>query len=100
MSRDYASRNHFPAIDINASVSRLMNDIVSEEHKQAASKIRNMLALYYQNFDLITIGAYKQGLNPKLDEAVNKIDKINSFLKQGINEFSSFENTLKLMEDI
>lgn len=100
LSRDYASRNHFPAIDINASVSRLMNDIVSEEHKQAASRIRNMLALYYQNFDLITIGAYKQGLNPKLDEAVNKIDRINSFLKQGINEFSSFEDTLKMMKEI
>lgn len=100
LSRDFAGRNHFPAIDINASVSRLMNDIVSEEHKQVASRIRNMLALYYQNYDLITIGAYKQGLNIKLDEAVSKIDQINSFLKQGVNEFSSFEDTLKLMKSI
>ena len=100
LSRDFAGRNHFPAIDINASVSRLMNDIVSDEHKQVASRIRNMLALYYQNYDLITIGAYKQGLNIKLDEAVSKIDQINSFLKQGVNEFSSFEDTLKLMKSI
>ena len=100
LSRDYASRNHFPAIDINASVSRLMNDIATPEHKAAASRIRNLLALYYQNYDLLSIGAYKKGLNPKLDEAVMKIDQINAFLKQGINDFSPFEETLATMSNI
>lgn len=100
LSREYASRNHYPAIDVNASVSRLMNDIATPEHKEAAAKIRNLLALYYQNFDLITIGAYKAGLNPRLDEAVNKIDRINSFLRQGTNEFCAFDETVEKMKSI
>ena len=100
LSREYASRNHYPAIDVNASVSRLMNDIATPEHKQAAAKIRNLLALYYQNFDLITIGAYKAGLNPRLDEAVNKIDRINNFLRQGTNEFCTFDETVEKMKSI
>ncbi|MEG0895559.1 MAG: flagellum-specific ATP synthase FliI, partial [Oscillospiraceae bacterium] len=65
-----------------------------------ASKLRDLLSLYYQNYDLIAIGAYKSGVNPKLDEAIKKIDKINAFLKQGTDESFSFEETLNLMDEI
>ena len=100
LSRDLAHKNHFPAIDIGSSISRLMSDIITDEHKASAAKIRNLLAEYNKNIDLISIGAYKRGANPKLDEAVDKIDKINAFLKQAVGENFSFEETLKLMDEI
>ncbi|WP_255575704.1 flagellar protein export ATPase FliI [Caproiciproducens faecalis] len=100
LTRSLAHKNHYPAIDVNASVSRLMNDIVTEEHKQAAAKIRNLLSVYYQNYDLISIGAYKPGMNPKLDEAVKKIDTINAFLCQRTDESFSFEETLNRMKEL
>ncbi len=99
LSRKIAAQNHYPAIDILASVSRLMTIICGEEHKAAASRLRNLLALYNSNIDLISIGAYKSGTNPKLDEAINKIDKINGFLTQGTNESFSLEETIKLLEE-
>ena len=94
LSRQLANENHFPAIDIGASISRLMVEIVSEEHHRAASRLRNLLGLYNKNADLISIGAYKRGTNPALDEAVTKIGSINDFLKQEINESFSYEETL------
>lgn len=100
LTRQLANKNHFPAIDVNASISRLMNDIVSKEQKQAAAKIRDLLALYYQNSDLISIGAYKPGMNPKLDEAVNKVEVINDFLKQQVDQQYTFDQTLTLMKGI
>jgi flagellum-specific ATP synthase len=100
LTRSLAYKNHYPAIDINASISRLMNDIVSEEHKQAASKVRDMLSVYYQNYDLISIGAYKPGMNRRLDEAVNKIDSINRFLCQKVGESFSFDDTIRMMREL
>lgn len=100
LSRTLANRNHFPAIDVNASISRLMNDIVSTEHKNLAYRMRELLSIYYQNYDLISIGAYKQGVNPKLDEAVMKIDAVNRLLQQSINEKISYEETLEIMKNI
>lgn len=100
LSRKLANSNHFPAIDVNASISRLMNDIVSKEHNLCAKKIRDILSLYYENYDLISIGAYKKGTNPQLDEAISKIEQVNNFLKQEINENFSFEDTLSIMEKI
>ena len=97
LSRKLATQNHYPAIDINASISRLMDDIVSPEHKKQAARIRDLLATYYQNYDLISIGAYKPGMNRKLDEAVKKIDQINGFLTQGVDETFTAEETEKLM---
>lgn len=97
LSRSLAHKNHYPAIDINASISRLMNDIVTDEHKQAANKIRNWLSVYYQNYDLISIGAYKAGANLQLDEAVQKIDAVNRFLCQRTDESFSFEETVRQM---
>ncbi len=100
LSRELAHKNHFPAIDVGASISRLMNDIATPEHKAAASKLRDMLAEYNKNIDLISIGAYKHGSNPKLDEAVDKIDEINGFLKQAVGESFTFEETIELMSSI
>ncbi len=100
LTRSLAHKSHYPAIDVNASISRLMNDIVSDEHKQAASKVRDLLSVYYQNYDLISIGAYKPGMNHKLDEAVKKIDSINAFLCQKVNESFSFEDILNMMEEL
>ena len=100
LSRRLATQNHYPAIDVNASVSRLMNDIVTQEHRDAAAKIRDLLSVYYQNYDLISIGAYKPGMNRKLDEAVSKIDAINAFLTQQVDESFPAAETEKLMKEI
>ena len=100
LSRKLANANHFPAIDVSASISRLMTNIVSEEHRKMASEIRDILSLYEKNEDLISIGAYKSGTNPKLDVAIAKIEKINKFLCQGINENDSYEEILEKMKEI
>ena len=100
LSRQLANENHFPAIDIGASISRLMVEIVPQEHKVVDSRFRNLLALYQKNADLIAIGAYKKGTNPALDEAVSKINSMNAFLTQEINESFSYEETVQLMTSI
>ena len=100
LSRQLANENHFPAIDIGASISRLMVEVVEEEHRRAASRFRNMLGLYQKNSDLISIGAYKKGTNTALDEAVAKINSMNSFLQQGIDESFTYDETLRLIQNI
>ena len=100
LSRQLANENHFPAIDIGASISRLMVEIVPKEHQRAASRFRNLLGLYQKNADLISIGAYKKGSNQALDEAVSKIDAMNGFLQQGITESFSYDETVGQIETI
>ena len=100
LTRKLANANHYPAIDVNASISRLMIDIATNEHNEQAKKLREILSIYYSNYDLISIGAYKKGTNLKLDEAISKIDKVNSFLTQGVSEKYSFDEILNLMEEI
>lgn len=100
LSRKLANANHFPAIDVSASISRLMNEIVTPEHRKLAGKLRDILSIYEKNEDLIAIGAYKTGTNPRLDYAISKIDSINEFLKQGINETFSYDESLKQLERI
>lgn len=97
LSRKIAAQNHYPAIDILPSVSRLMSEIATPEHKEAAGKLRNLLSIYTENADLIAIGAYKHGTNRALDEAINKIDAINEFLIQRVEESKSFDETVKLL---
>ncbi|MDR0804682.1 MAG: FliI/YscN family ATPase [Oscillospiraceae bacterium] len=97
LSRKIAAKNHYPAIDILGSVSRLMTLICEKGHLDAAAKLRNLLALYEQNIDLISIGAYKRGTNPALDEAIAKIDKINGFLQQGVKESFDLKDTIKML---
>lgn len=97
LSRKIAAQNHYPAIDILQSVSRLMSEIVPDEHKDAAGKLRNLLSLYNNNYDLISIGAYKHGTNPALDEAIRKIDRINEFLMQKVEESYGLEETTLML---
>ncbi|WP_198010665.1 flagellar protein export ATPase FliI [Thermobrachium celere] len=91
LSRKLAAMNHFPAIDILLSISRLMPQIATEIHYRKASEIRDLIAVYKEAEDLISIGAYQKGSNPKIDKSINLIDKINSFLKQKIDEHYNFE---------
>ena len=100
LSRRLANGSHFPAIDISASISRLMNDIVSPEHRGLAARVRDVLAVYEKNSDLVSIGAYKAGTNPKLDYAISKIDGINDFLTQGVDEAFSYEEDLAIMRKL
>lgn len=100
LTRKLANANHFPAIDVNASISRLMTNIVSKEHRETASKIRDILSLYAANEDLISIGAYKAGTNPKLDYAISKIEAVNTFLKQEIEEQFSGEEIIAMIGKI
>jgi len=100
LSRNIAMRNHYPAIDVLASISRLMNEITDPEHLQLAARVRQIMSVYYENYDLISIGAYKMGTNPRIDDAIHRIDRINAFLRQGIDEKFSFEETLDLMKEL
>lgn len=99
LSRKIAMRNQYPAIDVLASVSRLMNEIVDKEQLDLANRMRSVLSVYYSNYDLITIGAYKAGTNPALDAAIAKIEKVNDFLRQDIYEAFSYEKTIELMKN-
>ncbi len=100
LSRAIAMRNHYPAIDVLASISRIMPDLVSPEHMALAGEIRKILAVYNQNFDLISIGAYKAGSNPQLDQAIQNIERVNAFLCQDVQESFSYEETIKNMQAI
>lgn len=100
LTRKLANSNHFPAIDINASISRLMANIVSDEHKDIASRMRDILSLYEQNEDLILIGAYKSGSNPKLDDAILRMEQVNAFLCQKVGENFDNEKILSMMRKI
>lgn len=95
LSRDLANRNHYPAIDVLKSISRLMKEIVEEKHVQIAGKLLDILATYEKYEDIINIGAYKEGTNPQLDYAIKMIDKINDFLKQDINTKASFQESIE-----
>ncbi len=99
LSRKVAARNHYPAIEVLESVSRLMSEIADKEQKDAAAKMRNLLSTYYANYDLVSIGAYKKGTNPALDEALKKIDKINAFLQQATDEAFSYDETVLMLKD-
>ncbi len=95
LSRKLAARNHYPAIDVQASVSRVMNAIVSKEHKKAAQRLRQILAKFAEVELLVQIGEYKKGADKEADDALAHIDKVNAFLKQGLDEKSTFEQTLE-----
>lgn len=100
LSRGLANRNHYPAIDILASVSRVMPSIVSKEHMSIVGQIKDLMATHKESEDLINIGAYARGSNPKVDRAIEKIDDINDFLTQGVHEKLSFEETEEIIADI
>ena len=94
LSRDLAHKNHYPAIDVLQSISRVMTDVVTQEHKDAAGKIRTLLAAYRKNEDLINIGAYVKGSDEVTDKAISLMDSINFFLKQSIDEPMPYDDTV------
>jgi len=94
LTRELALRNHFPAIDVLASISRLMPDITAPEHRKLADSIRELASVYRAAEDMINIGAYVAGANPRIDAARAKIDRINAFLMQDVHEQSPWSETL------
>lgn len=97
LSRKLGAAGHYPAIDILASISRVMDKIVTPEHKALAKKMRTLMAKYNEIEMLLQIGEYKSGSDPLADEAIQKMDAINNFLRQGTHEKSTFEETLERM---
>jgi len=100
LSRDLANRNHYPAIDVLNSVSRLMPDIVMPEHYRAAARVKALMAAYTEARDLINIGAYRRGSNAEVDEAIEKMPRINSFLQQAVNEMTDYDDTRQRLYSI
>ncbi|HWQ78044.1 MAG TPA: flagellar protein export ATPase FliI [Anaerovoracaceae bacterium] len=98
LSRKIAARNHYPAIDVLGSVSRLMNDIADRDQLSAAGKLRNLLSVYDANYDLVSIGAYKSGTNKALDEALSKMDRIDEFLQQDVYGKFPYEDSVTMMK--
>jgi len=100
LSRKLASMSHYPAIDVLESVSRVMIDVVSKEHYKSANELLEILATYREAEDLINIGAYVAGSNPRIDKSLKYIDKINKFLKQDIYEKADLETTIESLMSI
>ena len=94
LSRKVAESNHYPAIDVLGSISRLMSAIASPEHKQAAAKMRTIMSMYRENKDLIDVGMYQPGSNPKLDTAIEMMPKVNAFLQQRTSDSVTMEGTI------
>jgi flagellum-specific ATP synthase len=99
LSRSLAHQNHFPAIDVLASVSRLMNEIATPEHRQNARDVRRLMAAYEENKDLVQLGAYQPGSNPDLDLALECRSQIRQFLEQEYDQYSSFETTMRGLQE-
>ncbi|HSE41243.1 MAG TPA: flagellar protein export ATPase FliI [Acidobacteriota bacterium] len=95
LSRNLAASGHYPAIDVSQSVSRVMESIAEEKHKKAARKLREILATYEKQRDLILIGAYQKGSDPRVDYAIAKIDEVNNFLQQGLYEKMTFQQCVE-----
>jgi flagellum-specific ATP synthase len=100
LSRDLAWRNHYPCIDILSSVSRLMPDLVAPSFIEKAGRIREWLSTYQKAEDMINIGAYVKGSNPKIDLALKKIDAVNNFLIQRSEERVTVESALSAVEEL
>lgn len=100
LSRDLAARNHYPAVDVPRSISRVMPQITSGEQRAAASRLRETLSVYKEAEDLINIGAYVEGSNPRIDEARAYIEPVRAFLKQGVHEKSELPETIQALEGV
>ena len=100
LSRSLAAKNHYPAIDVLASISRVMPKVTTKEHKIVASHLRDLLASYKEAEDLITVGAYSRGSNPKVDKAIAIYDDLTNLLKQQVDDASTIEELFDRMLDI
>jgi flagellum-specific ATP synthase len=100
LDRKLGQKNHYPAIDILQSISRVMSSIATKEHKQLAGTLKNVLATYNEAEDLINIGAYKNGSNPDIDYAIKKIKDVNAYLCQNTDEKFLFDEEIQLLEQV
>jgi flagellum-specific ATP synthase len=100
LSRKLVQRNHFPAVDILQSTSRVMRAVTDEDHRRWAGQLREWMATYSQAEDLINIGAYTRGTSPRIDQAVSVHERIEAFLRQGIDEKSSYADSVAAMHSI
>ena len=100
LSRKLAQKNHYPAIDVFASISRVMSSIATKEHKTMAGKLKNVMATYQEAEDLINIGAYKAGSNNNIDYAIEKIDQVNAFLCQSTEDKFDFDEVVGALEQM
>lgn len=100
LTRELAMQNHYPSVDVLQSISRVMADVVTPEHKQLAGMLREHLAIYQEAKDLIDIGAYVTGSNPRIDAALAHIEGIRRFLRQAVNECSEFSQMLEELKGI
>ena len=100
LNRALGARNHWPAIDVLPSLSRVMTGIVGPEHRQAAAKLREVLATYEKQRDLILLGAYQYGTDPRTDYAIDKIEEVETFLRQSTDEHAEFEVTIQRLLDL
>jgi flagellum-specific ATP synthase len=98
LTRDLANQNHYPAIDILKSISRVMDDITDLDHKHQVGRIKEVMATYRKAEDLINIGAYAAGSNPKIDFAIQTIESINGYLKQGVHEATTYEESIAALK--
>ncbi len=100
LSRKIASENHYPAIDIQNSISRLMKDITTEKHYLTAGKLKENMSIYADSKDLIDVGAYRKGSNPAVDRAVQLNLPIKNFLKQKVDERVDFEDVVGSLDNL
>ena len=98
LTRDLAMENHYPAVDVLSSISRVMDDIIDDQHKQNARRLKQILATYRKAEDLINIGAYVAGSNPKIDYAIKMFDSLTNYLKQTIEETVNFEDSIAQLD--
>ncbi len=100
LSRDIADAGHYPAIDIEASISRVMNEIIGEDHRRQVMRFRQLYSNYRKNRDLISVGAYTKGSDPRIDEAIQYWPQLTRFLQQDMNERVTFQDGLKMLENV
>lgn len=100
LSRALAAGNHYPAIDVSQSVSRVMSAVTPPSHREAAGKLREVLAAYDAQKDFILIGAYKKGSDPRTDYAISKLDAVNAFLRQGTHEPSPAQDSIQQLQHL
>jgi len=100
LSRKIAAQNHFPAIDVLGSVSRLFTEISDREHIEAAGKMRELLSTYQDARDLIDVGAYEHGSNPKIDTAIQMMPEINRFLRQSVKDIVNMHKTISELKNL
>ena len=100
LTRQLANKNHYPAIDVLQSISRVMSSIITNEHKKIAGECKMLMATHREAEDLINIGAYKAGSNPDIDRAIEKMKEINSFLLQDVETKYTFEDSVAILNDI